>query len=107
MTNLEDHFGDNAELSGELHQEISQFLQQTSAESSSAPLSKKITRRTSNSTPIRISEIGFIKHEHDEINFKRLKDIDSLANCEKCHQSAAKGIYDENDIQINGRRYDD
>jgi hypothetical protein len=51
---------------------------------------------------MRITDIPCIRREHHELDpaiFKR-KSIGSMANCEACHITADKGIYDDDDVKI-------
>lgn len=106
MAGLESHFGDNAELDSNSTKIITDFLKKYSADKSSYRRSTKIMRSlVKNDSPIRISETPYIKHEHDEIPDKMIKrnqEVKSLANCNACHTTAEKGIYDEDNVKIPG-----
>ena len=106
MLNLEDHFGDNAELNTASHVTIKNYLVNNSADKSNYRRSKKIMRSLNESSiPIRISEIRYIKHEHDEIpSHMILKNnkVVSLSHCDACHQDAESGSFSERQIKIPG-----
>ena len=112
MAGLELHFGDNAELDIESFKSISEFLVTNSADDSDYRRSRKIMRSlNSNDMPVRISEIPYIKYKHDEIPDKLIKfnkKVNSLANCNACHNKAEQGLYSEHDVNIPGYgRWDD
>lgn len=112
MANLESHFGDNAELDTETFKTLSEFLLSNSADDSRYRRSRKIMRSLdANDTPIRISEIPYIKYKHDEIPprlIERNKEVNSLGNCNACHQKAEQGLYSEHGVRIPGYgRWDD
>ncbi len=106
MSNLEDHFGDNAELDPADQQAISAYLESNAADNSTFRRSGKIMRSLGRTqTPLRITEVPYIKHEHDEIPLRLVnKDskVGSLSNCDKCHQSVGRGSFSERDISIPG-----
>lgn len=110
MSNLADHFGENAELERGDQQRLQAYLDKNSADNSSSYLSRKVMRSLSKkATVMKISKIGFIAHEHNEIPrrvFKR--NLQGLTNCNACHQRAEQGLYGERDIKIPGYgRWDD
>lgn len=112
MGNLDNHFGDNAELSSGVHQQILSYLTDNSADKSSDRRSRKILRSISRmSVPTRITETPYIRHEHDEIPARFIAGNDgvgSLSNCDACHQNAQQGSFSERQISIPGvGRWDD
>lgn len=112
MAGLETHFGDNAELDADTVQKITDFLNKNSADKSSFRRSRKIMRSLDqNESPLRISKTPYIKHKHDEIPtrlIQRNNKVNSLANCNACHSTANKGIFDEHNVKIPGYgRWDD
>ena len=112
MSGLESHFGDNAEVDDEDFKLIAKFLDSNSADKSSYRRSRKIMRSVNeNNAPLRISELPYIKREHDEIPDKMIKynpKVNSLSNCSACHSQAEKGLFDEHNIRIPGYgRWDD
>ena len=112
MSNLDDHFGDNAELSESKNSQLLEYLAQNSADTSDYRRSKKIMRYIPDSaTPLRITETRYFKKEHDEIPERLVKgneQVKSFSNCDSCHQSANTGSFSERDIRIAGYgRWDD
>ena len=111
MDNLDDHFGENAELEDNDHQAILSYLAKNAGDHSNYRRAKKFMRSIrSGQTPIRISKVPYFVHEHDEIP-KRIiqkEDVRSLSNCDACHQRAHQGSYKERELNIPGYgRWDD
>lgn len=104
MAGLDDHFGDNAELSASDNQSIVSYLLAASAEQTQTKRSRKFLRSIGSATPLRITEVNYFRHEHDEIPKRVLRDerIGSLSNCLACHRRADKGSYAEREIRIPG-----
>ncbi|MDH5472973.1 MAG: diheme cytochrome c [Gammaproteobacteria bacterium] len=112
MGRLDDHFGDNAEISDDNHKVISEFLLSNSADDSRYRRSKKIVSSLDNEDiPLRITETPYFKHEHREIPDRLVKgnpQVNSLSNCNACHSQAEQGLFDEHNIRIPGfGRWDD
>lgn len=114
MNGLDDHFGDNAELAPEDRAAIAEYLAANAADRANNKRSAHIIRslaRKGIEAPLRISEVPFIRHEHNEIPRRMLRDnprVTSIANCDACHTRAADGYYSERYIQIPGfEKWDD
>jgi len=102
MANLDDHFGDNAELETEDQKALTDYLVKNAAEFSNHKRSVKIMRSLSkDKTPIRIAEIPYIVRKHDELSSKMVND-NPLSYCDKCHTRADTGSYSERYINIPG-----
>jgi len=111
MSGLDDHFGDNAELSVKSKTEISAYLQQGAADEQYARRSDKFKRGiSSGDVPLRISELPYMQRKHDEIPTRFISgnpQVGSLANCVACHTQAARGNFDEDSVRIpNYGRWD-
>jgi len=106
MTQLEDHFGENAELEANTQKILTDYLVNRSANSSHDKLATKMMRRLAkNKTPLRITEMPYLKHEHNKIPEKMVAknaEVKSLSYCDKCHTQAESGSYLEKDIRIPG-----
>jgi hypothetical protein len=107
MANLDDHFGENAELDGETRREIEDYLLQASSEDSY----HKLFRNLGDSAPLRITELPYFVHEHDEIPSRFVagnERVRSFSQCDACHQDAERGLFDEDEVVIPGvGRWDD
>lgn len=112
MTGLENHFGDNAELDTETAQTISQFLQTNSSDKSNYRRSPKFNQSVhSTDIPMRITDIPYFKHKHDEIPARMVTGnpkVRSFSQCNACHTKAERGLFNEHDVHIPGYgRWDD
>lgn len=112
MSDLENHFGDNAELDNESQQIIQTFLIENSADKSDYRRSHKFNRSIKKAdTPLRISDIPYFKHEHDEIPQRMVTGnpkVNSFSQCNTCHAKAEQGSFNEDDVRIPGYgRWDD
>ncbi|MGD8484742.1 MAG: diheme cytochrome c [Thioalkalispiraceae bacterium] len=112
MANLDSHFGDNASLDPDSLKTLTQYLLDNSADNHASRLAKKLQRKVPRSnTPMRISELPYIRHEHDEIPSRYIKHnprVKSLSNCAACHQGAEQGSFNEHRVSIPGYgRWDD
>ena len=102
LSQLNDHFGEEIEADPDTIKTISDYLKTNGAENSTAKRSVKIMKCLGNEVPIRITDIPYIRKKHHELEsaiFKR-ESIGSMANCEACHITAEKGIYDDDDVKI-------
>jgi hypothetical protein len=106
MGNLQNHFGDNAELEAQAQQTLTDYLVKNAADFSPDKFSIQLVRRLSKKlTPLRTTELPYFRHEHDEIPTGMVKDnpkVKSFSNCDKCHTGADKGDYSEENISISG-----
>jgi hypothetical protein len=98
VSNLNDHFGSNANIDSDSARKISEYLQVNST-----------TRRTDdeNGRPLRrISDTAWFKQAHrpghDGLTpgIFQSAAVKSAANCEACHRNAAAGDYNENNLRI-------
>jgi len=102
LAGLEDHFGEALELDPDSKKIVTEYLKANAAEHSSAKRAVKIMRSLRNRTPLRITEIPYIREKHHEVSpnvFKR-ESIGSLSNCSACHTTAAEGIYEDDYVSI-------
>ncbi|WP_303906861.1 diheme cytochrome c [Thiohalomonas denitrificans] len=106
MDGLADHFGDNAELPPDMHQELLAYLVANSAEKSDAKRSRRFNRSIApDERPISIVETRYFIAKHDEVPRRLVEDnpeVRSFSNCAACHRGAEEGIYDDDSIVIPG-----
>jgi len=106
MSDLENHFGDNAELDAKTYKTINHYLQSNSAEKSDYRRSKGFASTAkSGDYPIRITETAYFKREHNEVPARMVtgnKEVNSFSNCNACHRKAEQGSFREQDIIIPG-----
>ena len=106
MSTLDDHFGENAELPEADAIKIRNILLDGAAGRTNRKISVKFIRSLRDGQiPLRITEIPYFIHEHDELSPRMVQDnpeVKSLSRCDACHTDAAKGIFDEHAIKIPG-----
>lgn len=81
---------------------VEQYLTTHSAEHSSARLSAQVIRCLRGDTPIRITDVPYIRKKHDDIGptvFQR-KSIGSRSNCAACHTTAETGIFRDETVTV-------
>ncbi len=102
LNSLTGHFGDSLSLDEEAGKTIAEYLKANAADHSSAKISAKIMRSLGPQTPLRITQIPYIRHKHHEIRPAVLarESIGSLSNCVACHTTAENGIYDDDNVTI-------
>ncbi|MBT3012870.1 MAG: diheme cytochrome c [Candidatus Thiodiazotropha sp. (ex Lucina pensylvanica)] len=113
MGKLDEHFGENAELSAEDQATLSSYLISNAADRVNREIPNKVMcSLRSSPVPERITETGFFKHEHNEIPYsvrnKKSGEKLTFSNCDSCHKKALQGSYNEHEINIPGiGRWDD
>ena len=105
---LGNHYGDDASLTDALRNEIGAYLTANAADQSSGKRARKFAEASvvgADGGLPRITGNSYFLKKHDEIPAKMVKDnpeVGSFSQCNRCHQSAADGIYDEDQIRIPG-----
>jgi hypothetical protein len=112
MATLDDHFGENAELSPAKQAEIGAYLAANAADVAPSRLSHRIMRSLrAGDVPLRISGISYIRREHRGIPDRMIAGnakVGSRSNCLACHTQAKAGYFDEDGVSIPGfGRWDD
>jgi hypothetical protein len=104
MGGLADHFGDNAELAAADRQALESYLVANAADRVGGRRSAKFMSSIGNSTPLRITGVGYFRNKHDEVPARLLmhEQIGSFSNCIACHTQADMGSYAEREIRIPG-----
>ena len=102
LDGTDDHFGDTVDLDPNARLEISGYLASNAADTSSAELAQKIVRCLNSRTPLRITDIPYIRKAHHEISQQVVKrtSVGSWSNCIACHRTAGKGVYDDDWVSI-------
>ena len=97
MDTLGDHFGEDASLEAADRDHIKSYLMDNAADSSW--LGGKFMRGVKdNMTPLRITEMPYWVHEHnEEVSPRAWSDpkVKTKANCLACHRDANRGNYDD------------
>lgn len=103
---LDNHFGENAELTSADRDSILPYLEQNAADTSGYKRSRRImSSLKATDVPRRISETPYIVHKHEEIPARAVgptAKIKNLSQCQMCHAGAEKGSYNEHDVVIPG-----
>jgi len=102
LVQLEDHFGQSFELDPEAQKAVLGYLETNAAERSKSKRAAKIVRSVGGSTPMRITEVPYIKDKHRKVSASVLHrpSIGSLSNCTACHRRAEEGNYDDDHVVI-------
>jgi Dihaem cytochrome c len=102
LNQSKDHFGEQIPLETSSKEIIGRYLTQNGADRSSSRKAVKIMISLKGKTPLRITEIPYIREKHHEITKEVLnrKTIGSLSNCMACHKTADLGCFNENSVVI-------
>ena len=96
MSNLQDHFGEDASLDAKTQDDISRYL--TGHAADNGWFGNKFTRNLDNNTIItRITETPYWKREHRRFSDDTWSStkVKSKSNCTACHIDAERGGYDD------------
>ncbi|MDX8387984.1 MAG: cytochrome C [Ghiorsea sp.] len=103
---LEDHFGEVADLEEEDRIAIRDLLVANAADTSIYKRSSKITRSLAakpDVVELSITKVPYIKRKHKDLQDKHVKlnpKVKSLINCNACHRQIDKGIFDDDTVLI-------
>lgn len=101
---LHNHFGEVADLDKDTLEALRAYVLDNSSDKSYHPISRKINVSTRDGeTPLRITDVRYIKRKHHDIPEKMVKDnkdVKSLSYCNACHTGAEKGIYKADTVSI-------
>lgn len=104
--NLSDHFGGNAELAPEDLKALTDYLVNNAADKVASGRSARIAHSIqADQTPLRVTEVPYIKREHQEIPARMITGnpkVKSLSNCSACHTRAEAGSFDEHEVRVPG-----
>lgn len=101
MSDLENHFGDDASLNEETNQDILSFLLKNSAETSTMKASWNFINSIGNKDIIALTKTTYWERKHKKIPkevFKNEK-VKSVANCKACHSDIEKGLIENENIK--------
>jgi hypothetical protein len=101
MSNLENHFGDDASISEDSNKEILAFLVNNSAETSTIKSSFKFLNSIKNQDIIAMTKTTYWERTHKEIpkEIFNNKEVKSKANCKACHSDIEKGLIEKENIK--------
>jgi len=102
MNNLDDHFGENAELIDRpTWLVVSTYLKNRAA----PPPRYMLGFGNDEDPPLRITSLAWFRHEHNGIPTALVtgnQEVKSLGNCGACHENAANGVFDEHMVSVPG-----
>jgi hypothetical protein len=101
MNNLDDHFGENAEVDDQTRMQLQGYL----AEVSGTMNYRKLFRNLGNRLPTRITKLPYFIRKHDEIPARYVEGnvkVGSFSQCNACHRGAERGNFDEDNVSIPG-----
>lgn len=101
MSDLENHFGDDAYVEEETHNIILKFLEQNSAETSTKEAAFMILDSLKNKDIIAITKSNYWKKTHKNIDNNIFSNslVKSKANCKACHNDIEKGLIEDENIK--------
>ncbi len=103
MSDLENHFGDDASIDKETNLSILSFLNENSAETSSQKAAFKILKSLKeNNSTIAITKTPYWEKKHRKIDkdiFASAK-VKSKANCKACHTDIENGLIENHLIKV-------
>ncbi|MCB2227374.1 MAG: diheme cytochrome c [Desulfarculaceae bacterium] len=104
VAGLDDHFGEQPDLSPGERAEILAYLEANAADRQGNKISRKIMKSLGGQAPLRVSRTPYMLHKHEDDDipagaFQR-KAVGSRANCLACHPTAEQGVYDEHLVRI-------
>jgi len=103
MSDLENHFGEDAWLDPETTAEITVYLGRNSAENFQSEASfNLLVNVPEDEIPMRITEMTYFRSKHEDIsqNTFKLKSVRSVLNCGACHAYAEFGSFEDAHIRI-------
>lgn len=100
ITNLSDHYGEDASLDDITRREIAAYLNAQDAFSFDTEVAHKIGRYDTRS--LRMTDTRYWQKKHDELKDSDFKHaaIGSKVNCNACHQDAESGRFDDDQIKL-------
>lgn len=104
---LDRHFGENVSLPAGTREKIQDYLTANAADVSPYAGSKTFMERVKpGATPRRLWEVPLFREMHtvmlEVINTKRKVKVQTLTNCNACHQKAAEGSFGNEELYIPG-----
>ena len=106
MNQLDDHFGDNAEMNAKEATEISTYLQENAGDRVDNYYADAMTNLLKeDETPLRISDTAYYKLLHDTVHPSMVMGnpkVTSFGRCDACHREAIGGRFNKYSAQIPG-----
>jgi hypothetical protein len=104
MNGMGNHFGEAVELDAPEKSAVADFLRSNAADVSGCKHARRIMRCLGSNTPIRVTEIPYLKRMHNRAKvpagaFQR-KSVGSMANCIACHPGADQADFNDHRVRI-------
>lgn len=102
MGGLDNHFGQSLAIDKEDRQTIKYYLQERAAQFSPSRLSRRLVRSLEEETPLRISQVPYIRREHRRLidRYPAVTTKTPLSDCSTCHYAAEEGVYDDDYVLL-------
>ena len=104
MSNLNNHFDDNAEVTAVVNAEVMAYLKRNAAEHDRRRYAKSMLGLlNAGETPNSISDTKYFQLMHDAVKPKMVlgnPDVRSFARCEACHNQAQEGKFNSIEAKI-------
>ena len=105
MSDLSNHFGDDAEVQDDVRKEITDYLVRNAAERDPKNVYAEpmLNLLKPDETPLRISDTTYFKLMHDFVKPAMVQgnpDVKTFANCEACHYEALQGRFNRKAVII-------
>lgn len=95
MSDLANHFGENAELDPAVAGDITAYLMANAADAGGKK-NRLLRGIKDGDTPLRITEMPWwVRSHRGEVSEASFKRAGSKANCAACHRGAEKGYYED------------
>jgi hypothetical protein len=97
VAGLERHFGTDASVDPQTRDRLDRWLAENAAEAGTHRKSRKVLRSLGGEAPLRISEVPYVREEHEDIGPADLARpaVKTIANCAACHPGAAGWDFEE------------
>ncbi|MBF0611378.1 MAG: hypothetical protein G8345_13315 [Magnetococcales bacterium] len=101
LSNLNDHFGDDATLDGQSLQQVGEFLNANASHTWDTEAANRF-RKVSATDPSRITATSFWRKKHRAFSDETFsnKAVASKINCPACHRDADNGRFDDHAIEL-------
>ena len=94
MSDLGNHFGEDASLDAKTAEHIRKWLEANAADTG-GHLPGLMQGMSPGMTPLRISEVPIIRRIHGEVGSRWRKKVGSMARCNACHRGAENGYFED------------
>ncbi len=108
MSQLDQHFGENAEVDRQTQAKLLSYLEQHAADRSGDLGSHRVMQRLqANSTPLRLTDTEYLRLRHRNVLPRFIDNnpqVKGFSDCGACHFRSDQGYFNEQYIRIPGQR---